>query len=266
MICTLTARRLKPGAYDDFRAAWGGDDEERPEVPGQVEPGLHDARCQRRERGGRLRILQRLPRRAAPSAAKIRPRPAADRMSAFVDEVLLDGAYEVVEEQRARATPNLPKRARSGPLPMPWRDGRRPKQRPRAPFCSARKKATCRLHPEGEACSGSASSAETADRIARVRDISPRVPQHGGARVPLAWECGTPLGRPRRKTPAIALRRKQSPVRALPVLLLLVLSRRPPRAGRDARIPRKGEVPLRGGRACAALTPRAPIGRLGEFG
>lgn len=37
MICTLT-HRLKPGAYDDFRAAWGGDDEERPEVPAKWNP------------------------------------------------------------------------------------------------------------------------------------------------------------------------------------------------------------------------------------
>ena len=38
MICTLTARWLKPGAYDEFRAAWVGDEEERPEIASRWNP------------------------------------------------------------------------------------------------------------------------------------------------------------------------------------------------------------------------------------
>jgi hypothetical protein len=42
MICTLTARRLKPGAYDDLHAAWTGSDEETAGGREQMESGLHD--------------------------------------------------------------------------------------------------------------------------------------------------------------------------------------------------------------------------------
>jgi hypothetical protein len=99
MICTLTARRLKPGAYDSFRSAWDpaqastealgswkqiyhcrdlGD----PDVV--VSFGLFDGNVEQlREAQARLgRELQ------------------LDRVAAHVEEVLLDGAYEVIEELR----------------------------------------------------------------------------------------------------------------------------------------------------------------------
>ncbi|MGB2711493.1 MAG: hypothetical protein WBC33_08235 [Conexibacter sp.] len=97
MICTLTARRLKPGAYDAFRAAWDPGDAP-PEVIarwGQVyhvrdvtDPdvvisfGMFDGTLDE------LRALQAdFPREAQ-----------VDRVDPHVQEVLLDGAYEVVEQ------------------------------------------------------------------------------------------------------------------------------------------------------------------------
>jgi hypothetical protein len=97
MICTLTARRLKPGAYDAFRAAWDpGDappeviarwsrichvrDVEDPNVV--VSFGFFDGSL------GELREMQ----------ARFEREQQVDRVAEHVDEVLLDGSYEVVEE------------------------------------------------------------------------------------------------------------------------------------------------------------------------
>jgi hypothetical protein len=97
MICTLTARRLKPGAYDAFRAAWDPS-EAPPEVIGRwkriyhvrdvkdenvvISFGLFDGSL------AELRDLQGLAGRTDQVA----------RVDPVVEEVLLDGAYEVVEE------------------------------------------------------------------------------------------------------------------------------------------------------------------------
>lgn len=97
MICTLTARRLKPGAYDAFRAAWDpGDapaevigrwkrvyhvrDVTDPDVVisfGMFDGSLEELRALQTGEGGE---------------------PPADRVGPHVEEVLLDGSYEVVEE------------------------------------------------------------------------------------------------------------------------------------------------------------------------
>ena len=97
MICTLTARRLKPGSYDDFRAAWGGGEERPPGTErwrrvyhcrdiedenivvsfGFFEGDLEDLR-ETQERVGRVGQV-----------SSIEP---------YVEETLLDGSYEVVEE------------------------------------------------------------------------------------------------------------------------------------------------------------------------
>jgi hypothetical protein len=98
MICTLTARRLKPGAYEEFRAAWDpsatGDelsgwtrifhcrDLDDPEVV--ISFGLFDGTAEQ------LRAAQRRLRRA----------DQVDRIGPHVHEVLLDGSFEVVEELR----------------------------------------------------------------------------------------------------------------------------------------------------------------------
>lgn len=93
MICTLTARRLKPGAYDAFRSAWepGGvpegwtriyhvRDVQDPDVV--ISFGLFD---------GTLEELREAQERLGRHAQ-------VDRIGPHVEQVLLDGAYEVVEE------------------------------------------------------------------------------------------------------------------------------------------------------------------------
>lgn len=97
MICTLTARRLKPGAYDAFRAAW--DPRDAPaevmerwtrvyQVRDVTDPdvvisfGFFDGTLEE------LREMQ----------ARLGYDEQVDRVSEHVAEVLLDGAYEVVEQ------------------------------------------------------------------------------------------------------------------------------------------------------------------------
>jgi hypothetical protein len=99
MICTLTARRLKPGAYEEFRAAWdpsvAGDgalsgwtrifhyrDLDDPEVV--ISFGLFDGTAEQ------LRAAQ----------GRLRRADQVDRIDPHVQEVLLDGSFEVVEELR----------------------------------------------------------------------------------------------------------------------------------------------------------------------
>jgi hypothetical protein len=97
MICTLTARRLKPGAYDAFREAWDpmrGDpdvlrqwvrvyhcrDVSDPDVV--ISFGLFDGSVEQ------LREAQALLGRSS----------QVDRVEPHVEQVLLDGSFEVVEE------------------------------------------------------------------------------------------------------------------------------------------------------------------------
>ena len=97
MICTLTARRLRPGAYEAFRAAWdpGTADVEAlrgwthiyhahdvadPDVV--ISFGLFDGSLEQ------LREAQSRLGRAS----------QVDRIESHVQHVLLDGSYEIVEE------------------------------------------------------------------------------------------------------------------------------------------------------------------------
>jgi hypothetical protein len=93
VICTLTARRLKPGAYEAFRSAWdpngipGGwvrvyhcRDIKDPDVV--ISFGLFDGTLDE------LRDAQ----------ARLERDAQLDRISPHVEEVLLDGSYDVVEE------------------------------------------------------------------------------------------------------------------------------------------------------------------------
>ena len=97
MICTLTARRLKPGSYEDCRSAWGGGgdrpagserwrrvyhcrdvaDENVVVSFGFFEGGLEELREAQEGMGRRGQV------------SSIEP---------YVEETLLDGSYEVVEE------------------------------------------------------------------------------------------------------------------------------------------------------------------------
>jgi hypothetical protein len=93
VICTLTARRLKPGTYGAFRAAWdpGGvpdgwtqiyhcRDVEHPDIV--ISFGLFDGTV------AELREAQ----------ARMGRQSQVERVGSHVAEVLLDGSYEVVEE------------------------------------------------------------------------------------------------------------------------------------------------------------------------
>jgi hypothetical protein len=97
MICTLTARRLRPGDYETFRQAWdptrANNDALRqwtriyhcrdlsdPDVV--ISFGFFD---------GTLEQLREAQRRLARSEQ-------VDRINPHVNEILLDGSYEVIEE------------------------------------------------------------------------------------------------------------------------------------------------------------------------
>lgn len=97
MICTLTARRLRPGAYDEFRAAWDPSGAP-PEVIGRWQRIYHvrdvedpDVVISFGLFDGTLAELRELQPQAGRSAQ-------LERVEPLVAEVLLDGSYEVVEE------------------------------------------------------------------------------------------------------------------------------------------------------------------------
>jgi hypothetical protein len=97
MICTLTARRLKPGAYDAFRAAWDPGDA-APEVIERWKPIYHvrdvsdpDVVISFGFFDGSMDELRAVQGQAGRG-------DQVERIAETVEEVLLDGAYEVVEQ------------------------------------------------------------------------------------------------------------------------------------------------------------------------
>ena len=101
MICTLTARRLKPGAYDDFRAAWGRGHDERPDLAERWNP-VYLTRDVSDENvvlafgmfNGTLEELRAVQEEYGYGDRR-------SEVDGFVEEVLLDGAYEVIEQPGA---------------------------------------------------------------------------------------------------------------------------------------------------------------------
>jgi hypothetical protein len=103
MICTLTARRLKPGSYEDFRSAWGGGagEGERPEGTERWRRVFH---CRDLEDenvvvsfgffDGDLDELRE-------NQERMGRHDQVSNIAPYVEETLLDGAYEVVEELRS---------------------------------------------------------------------------------------------------------------------------------------------------------------------
>jgi hypothetical protein len=99
MICTLTARRLKPGSFDDFRAAWMPDEQQQ-EATSKWNP-VYVCRDVNDENvvlsfgmfQGTLDELRR-------AQEEFGYEEQVQSASQYVDEVLLDGAYEVLEEIR----------------------------------------------------------------------------------------------------------------------------------------------------------------------
>jgi heme-degrading monooxygenase HmoA len=96
MIVFFTARRLKPGSWDQFRQAWGGDETARP-------PGLQQAIHARNIRDEDEVIsfgifdMTEADYRRWREDADATENQRVDRMSAFVENEHVSGVYEVVE-------------------------------------------------------------------------------------------------------------------------------------------------------------------------
>jgi len=97
MICTLTARRLAPGAYEDFRSAWDPGEIDTEALRGWTQIyhcrdvddpdvvisfGLFD---------GTVEDLRQ-------AQARLGRESQVDRVEPHVQQVLLDGSYEIVEQ------------------------------------------------------------------------------------------------------------------------------------------------------------------------
>lgn len=97
MICTLTARRLRPGAYAEFRAAWGPEDA----APEGAERWARVYHC--RDVADEDVVISfgffdgTLSELRAAQEELGRDEQVA-LVGPHVQETLLDGAYEVVEE------------------------------------------------------------------------------------------------------------------------------------------------------------------------
>jgi len=95
MLCALSVRKLKPGTYDDFRAAW---------EPDEFPSGLRRAYHVRDVNDPDIVIsfgfldgdASDIPTFREEVAAAEDTRQAA--MAQFVDELVVDGLYEVIEE------------------------------------------------------------------------------------------------------------------------------------------------------------------------
>jgi heme-degrading monooxygenase HmoA len=97
MIVAFTARRLKPGAWDQFRAAWEGDESARP--PG-LQRAIHARNIRDEDEVISFGIFEasvedyRRWREQADAAENKR----VDQLSAFVANEHVSGVYEVIEE------------------------------------------------------------------------------------------------------------------------------------------------------------------------
>jgi hypothetical protein len=95
MLCALSVRRLKPGAYEDFRAAWEPD-----EFPSALQRAYHVRALSDPDLVVSFGLLDG----EASDAESIREEigEAEERrqaaMAAHVDEVIVDSIFEVAEE------------------------------------------------------------------------------------------------------------------------------------------------------------------------
>ena len=94
MICTLTARRLKPGAYDAFREAW---DPGGAEVIERWRPIYHVRDVNDQDVVISFGFFDGSKEELRDVQAEAGRGDQVARIAATVEEVLLDGAYEVVE-------------------------------------------------------------------------------------------------------------------------------------------------------------------------
>jgi hypothetical protein len=100
MICTLTARRLAPGSHDQFREIWEGEEKAHPEIASRWNP-VYVTRSVEDDNvvltfgffDGSLEELRE-------AQQQYRYSDVVDRLAPHVEEVLFDGAFEVIEERR----------------------------------------------------------------------------------------------------------------------------------------------------------------------
>jgi hypothetical protein len=95
MLCALSVRRLKPGAYDDFRAAWEPD-----EFPRELQRAYHVRDVSDPDVVISFGLIDAEPGdipafREEVSEVESRRQAA---MAEHVDELIVEGLYEVVEE------------------------------------------------------------------------------------------------------------------------------------------------------------------------
>jgi hypothetical protein len=93
MICTLTARRLRPGAYDEFRSAW--------DVGGVPSGWTHVYHCRDLADPDTVisfGLFDGSVDELRAAQERLGRQSQVDRISPHVEQVLLDGSYEVVEE------------------------------------------------------------------------------------------------------------------------------------------------------------------------
>ncbi len=96
MFVALSVRRLSPGSYEDFRRAW--EPEEHPDLPGRI---YHARKVGDDDEVVSFGIFAATEDEARAAFDRLPPEQEEERqarMEEFVDEVIADGIYEVVEE------------------------------------------------------------------------------------------------------------------------------------------------------------------------
>lgn len=97
MICTLTARRLKPGSYEAFRAAWDPADAP-PEVLGRWKRIYHVRDVDDQDVVISFGLFEGSLEELREMQGRLGREGQVSRIDPLVQEILLDGSYEVVEE------------------------------------------------------------------------------------------------------------------------------------------------------------------------
>jgi len=97
MICTLTARRLKPGAYEAFRAAWDPGDAASEEIA-RWHPIYHVRDVTDPDVVISLGFFNGTLEELSEAQGQVDRSAQVARIADNVEETLLDGAYEVIEQ------------------------------------------------------------------------------------------------------------------------------------------------------------------------
>ena len=97
MICTLTARRLRAGSYEQFRAAWdptAGD----PEALRRWTRVYHCRDVTDPDVVISFGLFDGTPDELREAQTRLSRDSQVDRVAPHVQKVLLDGSYEIIEE------------------------------------------------------------------------------------------------------------------------------------------------------------------------